>query len=290
MPFRNPIGAISELIADSLIGAYIATAAAGNRWVLSSPGAANTIEGFTDDPKEYTPATIRQVSIADSARGNLTLLPPHMLNADNVPVPTGSGFISLLCDGNGTPGFNRIRVAADRVELGPPTTEPQFTGNETDVSIDPAGVRAVTIGGTGLTVNSPATLLGSLNVSGATALAALATSGMASLNGGAAITGNLSVSGTISPGTIDFDGDTITKLRYGVSTVVVGAGASTADLAVPHGRGNAPTIAIATALNVTTFYANIASLTAVNVNLRVAQRDGVAGAANVQVAWLAIWA
>lgn len=58
MAFRQPITRISQLIADALIGATIATAASGARWVLSTGFNSNTMQGYTGDVHETVPAQV----------------------------------------------------------------------------------------------------------------------------------------------------------------------------------------------------------------------------------------
>lgn len=262
MAFKNPIAALSELIADSIIGAFIATGSAPNaRWELSNiPPFNQAMRGFSGIANELQPAEIQTVAGGSNAS----------LKIESQDLDDGLG---------GSSGRARLELSSE---------------------VNPNGTTAVleakTMVLTGGEVNITSFLPGSdiniaagqeLNLDSILGINALSTlNAQADLN----VAGHAAVTGTLTPGKVAFTGSSISKLRYGIATVVVPAGASTADLAVAHGMGNAPTVAFATAANVTTFYANIASTTAVNVNLRAVQRDGVAGAANVSVFWLAIWA
>lgn len=58
MGFRNRIVRISQLVADTITGAVVQTAATGNRWVMSG-SARSTILGYTGFANETQPAVLQ---------------------------------------------------------------------------------------------------------------------------------------------------------------------------------------------------------------------------------------
>jgi hypothetical protein len=73
MAFRNRIVRISQLIADELIGAFIATAAAGARWEIDNGPASGAVRGYTGDPAEVLPALFAMSSTPNPASGGQVL-------------------------------------------------------------------------------------------------------------------------------------------------------------------------------------------------------------------------
>ena len=72
MAFPQDVLRLSELIADSLTGALIRTAAGFPRWELASPGNANKILGYTGNASEVTPATLSVVDGGTNIQTRLT--------------------------------------------------------------------------------------------------------------------------------------------------------------------------------------------------------------------------
>lgn len=58
MAFRNRIVRLSQLVADTLIGATIETAASGNRWVMAGGTFISSLLGYTGDAAETVPAQL----------------------------------------------------------------------------------------------------------------------------------------------------------------------------------------------------------------------------------------
>lgn len=307
MGFRSLAAALSDFVADSVIGAFLATATPPDpRWEIdnataSYPGIGGTvleIRGYPD-ATSY-PATLLVYKDDTTNVSGTALSSP----SDSVTPPGFDNAAHLSLNQDQDTGETSAQITGDSVSLQGIGGSSLSLGNSggwailngTLVLID-GNAGPTVLRGSEVRLEDNAVATGTLDVSGAVALGdTLDVVGGATLDstldvaGLVALAGNLNVAGTIAPGTVDFTGDSITKLRYGINTVTVPGGSAFADLAIPHGQGNAPTIAVVSAVNVSTYYANVVSLTATNVNVRAIQRDGGTGGANVQVAWLAIWA
>ncbi|MCW2754666.1 MAG: hypothetical protein JWQ32_2077 [Marmoricola sp.] len=123
MGFRNRIVRVSQLVADSLTGATISTAASGTRWVIGGAGVlAQTIRGYTGIAGETQPAELAFIA----APGNmaLALISPIgpsgassaiELWSDN---PTDPGKIDLFAGGHDvTVDTSGLRVDGENVSL-----------------------------------------------------------------------------------------------------------------------------------------------------------------------------
>jgi hypothetical protein len=91
MAFRNRIVRLSQLIADSITGAVISTAASGARWVLQSGANANQIIGYSGSGNEITPGQIATAVTGGS--GRLVLTGPQVNGAGGV-----APYINLVDD------------------------------------------------------------------------------------------------------------------------------------------------------------------------------------------------
>lgn len=148
MPFRAQIAALSDLIADSVIGAVIATAASGARWVLGQgPNSytPNIIYGYSGDSEETQPANIRTETVVivgpNNDSGQLVLEAPEM--------NSGGTRAKLQLSGNGPAGKGNFNVFADEIRLnGGASTglQPHVFFGDYDQCFD--GGRAVLVGST----------------------------------------------------------------------------------------------------------------------------------------------
>lgn len=140
MGFRNPIRRLSELVADRVIGALVATAETGIRTAMQGTG----LKFYSGDPAEVTPASIAP-GVAGSGVGELRMLgadmgggavPGIILQTQDVI----GGFLARL--------FIGTAAGVDLVQIGGAAADVSLTGLHLD--LNPTGVGAdkgVSIGG-----------------------------------------------------------------------------------------------------------------------------------------------
>ncbi len=109
MGFRQPLTRLSELLADSIVGAVIKTAATGARIELNT-AAANVIRFFSGDPAEIDPSTLS--SFAGSGEAGIELRSASMDTGGGIP----TGRAQLLLAADETLG-TRIAAQADNMEF-----------------------------------------------------------------------------------------------------------------------------------------------------------------------------
>lgn len=132
MAFPVDVLRLSDLIADRIVGAFIATAESGLRWVIASPFS-NTIVGFSGDAAEQTPAIIS----VDPA-GGMRLMGPDF-------GATGGQPFILLFGPNGSP--NLCQIKAKTIMLGDTDTIDlwgviEFNGGDPVMQQDVLGIAA----------------------------------------------------------------------------------------------------------------------------------------------------
>lgn len=78
MGFRNPLTLLSELVADTITGAVIQTAAAGSRLVIENDIAGGLLKFFTGNASEVNPGSINPGSAGSGTtwQGTLSLMAP----------------------------------------------------------------------------------------------------------------------------------------------------------------------------------------------------------------------
>lgn len=128
MSFRGLPAYLSDLIADQIVGAVIKTAAAGARLILSSPGNASQIVGYSGNVNETAPGgmTIGQGATFGSTLTFLTQLLGPAVSTIAGPFINLQSFIPSV----GAPS-STITLKANQVALGDSdsgTTYATFTG------------------------------------------------------------------------------------------------------------------------------------------------------------------
>jgi hypothetical protein len=130
--FRNPIRRLSELVADRVIGALVATAETGIRTAMQGNG----LKFYSGDPAETTPASIAP-GVAGSGVGELRLtgadmgggiLPAIILQTQDVI----GGFLARI--------FIGTEAGNSLVSIGSTAGQVILTGQQVDLS--PTGVGA----------------------------------------------------------------------------------------------------------------------------------------------------
>jgi hypothetical protein len=120
MAFRNQISRVSQLIADSIVGATFATAAAGKRWVISNgayPVNPQTILGYSGHAGETVPSTFiinwSDAHLTFPDQGRLDIQGPSSQGQHQA----GIGFVSngLPNGGGGAPQLSQLFLAGDQI-------------------------------------------------------------------------------------------------------------------------------------------------------------------------------
>lgn len=110
MAFPTDILRLSELIADRIIGAFIATAETGARWVISNDSDVTTLDAYTGIATETSPAQVKsQISTAYPTSSLLSLFGPDQGH--------GQSFLGLYGDVDSGGEHTRIRMTTERVAL-----------------------------------------------------------------------------------------------------------------------------------------------------------------------------
>lgn len=158
MPFRNPIGALSDLIADTITGAVITggeiigttitgalirTAAAGQRLELGA--IRNRLYGYSGDSQETNPGYLEIDVLISGVLGVLNLISPSM---------GGGNQAQLALNSNKNTGQSTAQIVADTFQYNPGVGGGTFdlTGNTLDLSGD--SIRRIRFGSDVVTIGS----------------------------------------------------------------------------------------------------------------------------------------
>jgi hypothetical protein len=236
MQFGNRVIRISQLIADSITGALIQTAATGVRWVLSSPSNADELAGYTGDPAEVIPGLLQVAAVNYLGNASLNV-------ALRSPSYTSEGAFLALYSLLATLENHADLVAQQislRSNINPAAALAALILDGDAGTVDVTGI--VTLEDN-LVANGDAAVVGDANIGGGLTVGL----GGVGINGGLIVALNAAIHGAVGL-TVDHAltvGDSLTLNGKKISAIDFGTWSGTTDASgqitgIPHSLGIKP--------------------------------------------------